>query len=139
MANVTTTGIHYAQSSLTLLARITDAENAIIQQADVSTIKYESWIIEPPSVPTRVTAATSLTKTDVIFDALQTDDIWTVDEEGYNFRATLATTDFPQQVKTQYQGNPSVAQKVEVQFVLANGHVFYVPYEIEVRPILFGQ
>lgn len=82
---------------LTLLGRVEleDATNA--QQADIASGVYSiaKFDQDNESITTPVTGhtAVALTIADVIFDALQTDARWTLDEIGYNFRQVINNED----------------------------------------------
>jgi hypothetical protein len=85
------TGQIREDSAFSVLLRIEhDGANAV--QADIDSIEYQ---IFPHYSTTAHTTATALTVSDVIYDTLQTDDIWDEDATGYNFRHDVAATTFP--------------------------------------------
>jgi hypothetical protein len=97
MANpIHTQTVVYKNGSLACLARVENWSAQYITQAATATIAYTVWLLDEdyPDDPNTRTAVSghegvALTKTVVIFDALQTgDDRWT-DATGYNFLAIL--------------------------------------------------
>ncbi len=63
-----------------------------------------------------------LTVADVIFNALQTDPLWTVDTTGYNFRHVLDVSAHPaftvagRRYLVEYQLTPAAGQMIFVRF-----------------------
>ena len=74
------------------IARILGLDGAYLQQADVSSIAYTVYDLDNASA--QVTTGT-FTPSSTIYDTLQTGQIWTQDELGYNFKATLPAACFP--------------------------------------------
>lgn len=121
-------GTVFKNGSAVLMARIVDSVDSNITQAAISSISYSVYEIDPcrPDLLTLVaghdgvTAAVSST----IFDTLQTDNAWTVDAVGYNFRHELnvSTNDaFPVagvSYQVRYELTPGSGQKVIVRFQL---------------------
>ncbi len=83
----------FKNGSATMLARVVGADAQPIVRADIASATYSVFLLagDDPDSRTAVTghADVSLTVADVIFDTLQTDDLWTVDQTGYNFRHVL--------------------------------------------------
>jgi len=79
--------------SATLLARVVGKDAQPITQADISSAKYSVYLLDDddPDSRTAVTGHSdvALVVADLIFDTLQTDDLWTVDDVGYNLRHVL--------------------------------------------------
>ena len=67
-----------------LLARVKTAANAYITQAGLSSISRTVYFTSP----TPEAGPTALTIANVVYDTLQTDEPWTYDDTGYNFRDT---------------------------------------------------
>ena len=88
-----TYGTAYKNGSVTLLARVVGKDGANIVQADIASAKYSIYLLDDQDADARtaVTGHTdvALTVAAVVFDTLQTDALWTVDETGYNFRHVL--------------------------------------------------
>jgi phage gp36-like protein len=71
--------------SVPLLSRVRAYDGGYLQQADVSSIAYTVADLDDPETST---APGSLAAGDVVFDTLQTGDLWTEDSTGYNFSWT---------------------------------------------------
>jgi len=86
-------GTAFKHGSLTLLARVVGKDGANIVQADIASAKYSAYLLDDQDADgrTAVTGHTEvgLTVAEVIFNTLQNDALWTVDEIGYNFRHVL--------------------------------------------------
>jgi hypothetical protein len=95
LANVSAADIPaqaFKNGTLPLMARVYDQAGQLLTQAAVTSIAYSIYELDDddPDVRGAVAghAAVSLTKTDVIFNTLQTDALWASDTTGYNFRHT---------------------------------------------------
>lgn len=98
-------GVVFKNGTATLLGRIMGADgNAITQStfpaAGLSssgecgvTASYTLYLLDDQDPDSRTPVSghenVAVAIADLIYDALQTDDIWTVDDEGYNFKHTL--------------------------------------------------
>lgn len=93
MSAVDTQGSVFEGGTATLMARVLGADAAAIAQADLDSIEYSIYLLDDasPSSRTAVTGhgGVSLAVADVVYDELQTDDRWTEDATGYNFRHTI--------------------------------------------------
>ena len=83
-------------------------------QADVDTIEYAIYNDDTREV---VLALTSLTVANVVFDTLQTDERWTVDADGYNFRHDVSHS---------LLTDPDVTYRIEYKITLDGGSEFYL-------------
>jgi hypothetical protein len=121
-------GTAFKNGTAVLLARIVNSDGDEVQQADVSTVKYSVFEIDPCQ-PDNLTVVAghddvSLTVSDVIYDSLQTGGLWTVDSTGYNFRHEINVTSaeaFPKagaQYQVRYELTPSAGQRTIVRFQL---------------------
>jgi hypothetical protein len=76
-----------------MLARVVGADAAVITQTDIVSGVYSVYLLDDQDADSRTDvtghSAVALVVNDVIFNTLQTDDLWTVDDEGYNFRQVL--------------------------------------------------
>jgi hypothetical protein len=81
------------------MARIVGLDGEYVAQADISTITYEVWE-SVDSGGTQIITSQSLTVSTVIYDTLQTDARWAVDDTGYNFRFDAPAASFPAGNKT---------------------------------------
>lgn len=77
--------------SVPLLSRVRAYDGGYLIQADVSSIAYQ---VDDLDDPTATGDTGSLTTSDVIFDTLQTGNLWTEDDTGYNFAWTPAASLF---------------------------------------------
>jgi hypothetical protein len=121
-------GTVFKNGSAVLLARIVDAVGEPIDQAAITSISYTIYELDPcrPDLQTAVAGhdGEALSVEDVIYDDLQIDPLWTVDEEGYNFRHEIVVAEneaFPKagsQYQVRYQLTPATGQKLIVRFQL---------------------
>lgn len=121
-------GTAFKNGTVVFMARIVDSDGDDIQQADVSAVKYSVYEIDPCR-PDNLAVVdghddATLTVADVIYDSLQTGGLWTVDEEGYNFRHEIDVSQdeaFPKagaQYQVRYELSPTSGQKTIVRFQL---------------------
>lgn len=80
----------WEDSDVFLMARIAGEDGAYITQASITSITCYIQNLNTGTAPT----PPSITVSDVVFDALQTDAIWTADSTGYNFKVQVADTFF---------------------------------------------
>ena len=113
-------------SSVSLMFRVLGADAANITQASLSSITYAVYDLDATTPTSSVTTGT-LTISDVVFDALQTDARWTVDDLGYNFRDDIAATVFSVGGHT-YQ--------VEHKFTATGGEIWHLVSRVQASPIL---
>ena len=110
-------------SSFSVMYRI-QADGADITQAAVSSIQYA---VINDGTKEVITSLASLTVSSVVFDTLQTDDRWTEDNTGYNFRH-----DVDQSVLT----DPDISYRFEYKVTLSGGNEFWLkPFVINVDEI----
>ena len=113
----------FEDTTVTFLARLkVDASNVLTAavQSDFSAITYAVY-----SGETSIGTGT-LTISSVIYNALQTGSIWTVDTTGFNFKATLAASLFL---------SPSTTYTVEFKNTLTGGNVFWSVFEVRTHAI----
>lgn len=121
-------GTAFKNGSAVLMARIVNSAGQNVQQTGVAAIKYSVFELDPCR-PDELTVVSghddvSLTVGSVIYDTLQTDGLWTVDEEGYNFRHELDVSQaeaFPKagaQYQVRYELTPTSGQRTIVRFRL---------------------
>jgi hypothetical protein len=121
-------GTAFKNGSAVLMARIVDAAGANVQQAGLSAIEYTIFELDPcrpdQLVPVPGHEGASLTVTSVVYNALQTGGLWTVDDVGYNFRHEIdvgTSEAFPKagvQYQVRYELTPTTGQKTIVRFQL---------------------
>ncbi len=88
-------GTVFRNGTLTALARVLGANAAPIVPADIAALSYSLFLLgDDPDErhPIAGHHAVELSPTQVLFDALRTDPLWTVDPLGYNFRHTPDVT-----------------------------------------------
>ena len=78
-------------ASLVCMARIIDETREAVAQVDVSSITLK--VFDMASAVKSY--ETTLVVADTVFNALQTDDRWTVDDTGYNFLHVIPPAAFP--------------------------------------------
>ncbi|MHC4406018.1 MAG: hypothetical protein ACYTG0_40795 [Planctomycetota bacterium] len=86
-------GVAFKNGSATLLARVVGADGAALVQSNLSSAKYTAYLLDDndPDAATPVAGHTdaAVAVASLIYDALQNDDLWDVDETGYNFKHVL--------------------------------------------------
>ena len=123
------TGTVFKNGAATLLARVVGANAAPIKTTDISSAKYTVYELDTndPDVGTPITGHTDVDITpasSLIFDTLQNDDLWDVDEEGYNFKHVVditANPAFPKAGKSYrvvFTLTPNAGQAILVRFRL---------------------
>lgn len=122
--NETISGCVFEDSAFTVLQRV-QVNGADWTQAQVSSITYKVWNTTDPVTPV---ASGSVTVASSVFDTLQLDGRWPLDEEGYNFRHTLAAT-----VLTE-----SGTYRVEYKVTLASGSVFHLAPSEPIAQAIWG-
>lgn len=121
------TDIHWFEcfedTSPALMARVTGNSAANITQASLTAIKLYSY--NKADLTTPIANNVTVVIASTVFDTLQTDDRWTEDEDGYNFRY-----DVPQS----YLPAPG-HYRFEFRFDPVSGGDFHVVFEGEVLPM----
>ena len=86
-------GTVFKNGSATLLARVVGADGTPVQRADIASAEYGVYLLEQddPDAASAVAGheGVSIDVASLIYDALQTDAVWDVDETGYNFKHVL--------------------------------------------------
>jgi hypothetical protein len=86
-------GVVFKNGSATFLARVVGAQGTPITQANTASAKYTAYLLDEndPDAGAAITGHTSVAVgvASLIFDSLQTDDLWDVDATGYNFKHVL--------------------------------------------------
>ena len=118
-------GTAFRNGSATLMTRVVGSDAEAIVQADLASAEYTVYLLndQDPDDRTAVTGHTdvALVVADLIFDSLQTDARWTVDQTGYNFRHELdvsANEAFAAAGRylVEFELTPSVGQVILVRF-----------------------
>ncbi len=86
-------GVVFKNGSATFLARVVGAQGTPITQANIASAKYTAYLLDEndPDTATAITGHTDVVVSvaSLVFDSLQTDDLWDVDATGYNFKHVL--------------------------------------------------
>jgi len=91
MSSTPTRATIYEDTAITCMARIMGDDAERIVTADVTSITLKTFL----NYGTTATSTTVIESfTNIIFDALQTDDRWTKDTTGYNFRYQIPESVF---------------------------------------------
>jgi hypothetical protein len=119
-------GTVFQNSSAVFLARIENVQGVPLTQASLQAAGYSIWALVPdePNAPVAVAgqANVPLSVEEVIFNTLQNDAAWTVDEVGYNFRHELdvseheAFTEVWRTYQVRYELLPVTGQKIVLRF-----------------------
>jgi hypothetical protein len=121
----------FLNGSAVLMARIVNRDGVCIEPGNVRAIEYSVYELDPcwPHHLNVVSSRSSvpLDVDDVLFDALDVGDLWTVDAAGYNFRHEI---DFGPTARS-----PRSAYRYEVhyQMTLAGGQKTCVRFQIRVQ------
>jgi hypothetical protein len=121
-------GTVFRNGTAVLLARLVDGHADAVNQASLSSGSYTIFALEQdhPQVLTVVEGHedVALDIEAVIFDSLQTDNGWTVDDVGYNFRHELdvsadeAFSEAGRVYQVRYELTPVTGQKIVFRFQL---------------------
>jgi hypothetical protein len=115
----------WEDTPVVLMARVTGEDSELITQASIDSITIDVYRIDG-SVSEAVGSQASLTVADTVFDTLQTDDRWTEDATGYNFRYTVPVARF---------ATPG-RHRIEFWFTGEDGSVFPLVFEGPVRELV---
>jgi len=119
-------GTAFKNGSVTLLARIVGPSGENVLQGDINAVQYTVYLLDDQNPDNRTAVAEHANETlnvsDVIFNTLQTDALWTVDMIGYNFRHILdvsahqAFTVAGRRYLVEHQLTPAGGQLILVRF-----------------------
>lgn len=121
-------GTVYKNGTAVLMARIVGPDGEPVETADIDSLSYTVYEIDPvrPDSPSAIAGHTSvaLDEEQVFFDELQTGELWTLDEEGFNFRHEVDVSTNPAFPKAdvnyqvRYEITPIGGQKMVFRFLL---------------------
>jgi len=109
-------------SGSSYLARVAIWDGSNAQQADITSINYATYDLDGTTPETAVGSG-ALTVSAVIFDTLQTGDVWTKDSTGYNFLHAIPAASLP---------NGGHRHRVVYLFTPASGETFTLVGELDV-------
>ncbi|MFH1265450.1 MAG: hypothetical protein ABIK89_06950 [Planctomycetota bacterium] len=89
-------GVVFKNGSATFLARVVGAQGTPVTQANIASAKYTAYLLDEsdPDTATAITGHTDVAApvASLVYDTLQNDDLWDVDDTGYNFKHVLDVT-----------------------------------------------
>jgi hypothetical protein len=106
------TGVAYEDGGCSIMGRITGLDGENIVQADISTITCAVFDRSGTAAGTP-----AIVVADSVFDTLQTDSRWTINDVGYNFRHDVAAS---------ILATGGEEYTFEYKFTPASGEVFQV-------------
>jgi hypothetical protein len=119
-------GTALKNGSATLLARVVGKDGANLLQADVASAEYSVYLLDDQEADSREAIAghsgVAISVSDLIFDTLQNDALWTVDEIGYNLRHVLDVSVSPafavagRRYLVEFELTPDSGQVILVRF-----------------------
>ena len=119
-------GTAFKNGSITLLARVVDGNGDNVVPAEVSAVGYTVYLLNDRDADDRIAidghAEVNLSVAEVVFAALQTDSLWTVDAVGYNFRHSLDVSAHQafaiagRRYLVEYRLTPAVGQVILARF-----------------------
>jgi hypothetical protein len=119
-------GTVFKNGSATLLARVVGTNGTPIQQAEIASAQYGIYLLDhdDPDAATAVLGhdGVSIDVSSLIFDTLQTDGAWDVDQTGYNFKHVLdistngAFTEAGRTYRIVFELSPAAGQIILVRF-----------------------
>jgi hypothetical protein len=116
--NPITQAVSLERSSVTQLARVTDASGAAVGPDDVTSIVVKIFNRDSASL----VEAPTLAPADVFLDELTTDARWTIDATGFNFALPLTGAAFP----------GAGDYRVEIKVQPTDGGAYYIAYDLEI-------
>jgi hypothetical protein len=121
-------GTVFKNGSATLLARVVGADGVAITQATLSEAKYTVYELDEhdPDIATPIDGhdEVPVVIADTIFDALQQDALWDVDDTGYNFKHVLDVS------SDQAFATAGTAYRVVVELTPTAGQVILVRFRV---------
>ena len=112
--------------NVSLMFRVLGDDAAPITQATIASITFAAYDLDA-TTPTSAVSTATLTVSAVVFDTYQSDDRWTADAVGYNFRHDIGAAVFVTGGHT-YQ--------TEYKFTADGGEVFHVLGRVQCAPIM---
>ena len=123
-------GTVFKNGSATLLARVVGADGSPVTQSDVASAKYTVTLLDEsdPDAATPVTGHTDVAVdvASLVYDTLQNDDLWDVDEEGYNFKHVLDVS------ANQAFATAGRSYRITFELVPTSGQVILVRFRVHV-------
>ncbi len=122
-------GMVFKNGSVILLARVLGTGGAPITRATISSATYTVYQLDESDANAETAVAghtaRSLVVSDIVFDALQTDDLWDTDAVGYNFKHTIDTS------SQQAFATAGLSYRVRYELIASNGQVIIVRFKLK--------
>lgn len=118
-------GSAFEDGGLSLMARVVGNNAANIVQSDITSITCSVFDLDSATPDTAI-ATPTITVANVVYDTLQTDNRWTKDSTGYNFRYDALASQVPtgdRRYRWEFVFNP------------ASGEDFLVVFQVATLPI----
>ncbi len=119
-------GTAFKEGTLTLLARVVGADGQPVQPGEINAAGYSIYLLDDADADGRTAVSghtdVALVPGDVLFDTLQNDALWEVDEVGYNFRHEPDVSQYPafavagRRYLVEYRLLPAAGQVIVVRF-----------------------
>jgi len=116
----------FRNATALFMARVENATGTVITQSSTSSIRYSVYELDADDPDSFVVVVghdnVTLDVAEVIFDALQNDEAWTIDTTGYNFRHELdvsqneAFSQAGRLYQVRYELTPGDGQKIVFRF-----------------------
>ena len=123
-------GTVFKNGSATLLARVVGADGSPVTQSDVASAKYTVTLLDEsdPDAATPVTGHTdvAVAVASLIYDTLQNDDLWDVDDTGYNLKHVLDVS------ANQAFATAGRSYRITFELVPTSGQVILVRFRVHV-------
>ena len=92
-------GVVFKNGSATLLARVVGAQGTPVTQSNVASARYTAYLLDEndPDAATPITGHTDVAVdvASLVYNSLQNDELWDVDQAGYNFKHVLDVSTHP--------------------------------------------
>ena len=122
-------GMVFKNGSVILLARVLGAGGAPITRATIASASYTIYQLDESDANAETAVAghtdQSLAVDDIVLDALQADDLWDIDAEGYNFKHAIDTS------SQQAFATAGLSYRVRYELTAGNGQVIIVRFKLK--------
>lgn len=116
----------WEDGACTCMARIVDNDGSAALKADLSTISRSVFDLDGDTPTVVYSGPTAVVVASSIFNTLQTDDRWDVDEVGYNFLNVVPAS---------VLSSGGHRYRIEYLFTPVDGEVYWAVYELWTEPI----
>lgn len=122
LTNITVDRI-FEGSRATFLSRIVAPDGSYLVQGDIDAITY--YVYNSDDLTNHLYTG-PIDKTTAVFNTLQTGDMWTVDDIGYNFLYTMEETE---------DLEPRTRYTIQFIFTLSTAETFPIIFGLTIRPV----